>query len=193
MGIASEKLTMVSFDHAVAEIAKVHFDGDLIEAEADLLLPLRESAILAYKNLDAISESSWLRQNPWSSTLYGSPGLSRRNTRFFRSHLQELYDNTLWKEKNSKEKSYRGKLYRDGVYFTKKIDKNGLDGRAKWNALKEGTQKKWNTALTIAIKYAPDHPNNKSALASKVLAISGTKNSDRRLGDYFENWNSPES
>jgi hypothetical protein len=191
-GYASEKTQTVSFDQAVEEIARTHFDGDVEAAETDLLAPLRDSTILAYQNTDAIGERKWRRKNPWVPTIDSVPGISRENTEFFRRHLQNLYDDTLWKKEKSIKKNYRGKLYKNGVYFTLKIDKNGLDGEVKWDALKQTTREKWDSILTLAIKYAPKYPNNKSSLGSIIEDLSKTKNPDRRLGEYFENWNSPE-
>jgi len=126
-GYASEKTQTVSFNQAVEEIARTHFDGDVEAAETDLLAPLRDSTILAYQKTDAIGERKWRRKNPWVPTIDSVPGISRENTEFFRKHLQNLYDDTLWKKEKSIKKNYRGKLYKNGVYFTLKIDKNGLN------------------------------------------------------------------
>ena len=191
-GYASEQTQTVSFDQAVEEIANAHFEGDLIEAEADLFAPLRDSTILAYKNGDVIRERRWRHKNPWVLTTGGEPGISRENTYLFRSCLQKLYDNTLWKKEISKEKNYRGKEYKNGVYFTLKTNKEGLDGQAKWSKLKEKTRDKWDRILTVAIKFAPEHPNSKHALGAKIAELNAdVKNPERRLGEYFDNWNSP--
>ena len=184
---------MVSFDQAIAEIATVHFDGSIIDAELYLLTNLRDGEIQAFQDLNPIRQRKWRRDNPWSSTWEGVPGISREDAKFFRDHLQYHFENTLWKTDNKKEKNYRGELYRDGVYFTLKKNKDGLNGQAKWNALKKETRDKWDDALTQAIKFAPDYPNNKSALGSKITELYPAINKpERRLGEYFENWNSPE-
>ena len=105
----------------------VKIDFNLTVPETDLLAPLRDSTILAYQKTDAIGERKWRRKNPWVPTIDSVPGISRENTEFFRKHLQNLYDDTLWKKEKSIKKNYRGKLYKNGVYFTLKIDKNGLN------------------------------------------------------------------
>jgi hypothetical protein len=180
-GYASEKTQTVSFDQAINEIAKVHFDGNVMAAEADLLAPLSDSTILAFQKSgrdEPIRTEKWERSNIWQSSASGTR-LVRENVYFYRSHLQDLFDNTLWKkeieathveleepEQFPVKKSKRGN--KKGPYFKELLDYLRFLEKQQEGALEEKSLAQLSKMVRQRLKDETSLPKSRGGLENAL-------------------------